>query len=79
MDAGHYLCDFVYYCSLAEAKRIATPYEKRRITQVLTMHCPPVHQPLSTKEVTEAIKRMTVWVCGELQIQDEANEAGNSR
>lgn len=21
MDAGHYLCDFIYYCSLAESKR----------------------------------------------------------
>ncbi|GLB37160.1 putative pyroglutamyl-peptidase activity [Lyophyllum shimeji] len=61
MDAGHYLCDFIYYCSLAEAKRNASPYERRRNTQVLFLHCPPVHQPLSTEEVTEAILRIIAW------------------
>lgn len=71
MDAGHYLCDFIYYCSLAEAKRTAKPYEKRRNTQVLFLHCPPVGQPLSAEEVTDAIKRIIVWICGELQLLDE--------
>lgn len=73
MDAGHYICDFIYYCSLAEAKRTANPYEKRRTTQVLFLHCPPVNQPLSTEEVTEAVKRIIVWVCKEMKIQDEEN------
>jgi len=73
MDAGHYLCDFIYYCSLAEAKRNANPYERRRNTQVLFLHCPPVNQPLSTEEVTEAILRIIVWVCKEMQMQDEEN------
>ncbi|KAL0956038.1 hypothetical protein HGRIS_002210 [Hohenbuehelia grisea] len=70
MDAGHYLCDFIYYCSLAEAKRTSHPYEKRRNTHVLFLHCPPVDQPLSTEEVTEAIKRIIVWICQDLEIQD---------
>lgn len=42
MDAGHYICDFTYYCSLAESKRNGKPYEKDRNTQVLFVHCPPV-------------------------------------
>ncbi|KAF9461330.1 hypothetical protein BDZ94DRAFT_1283562 [Collybia nuda] len=66
MDAGHYLCDFIYYCSLAEARRTAKPYEKRRNTQVLFLHCPPVNQPLSTAEVTDAIKRIIVWIFNQL-------------
>ncbi|KAL4268237.1 peptidase C15 family protein [Pleurotus pulmonarius] len=70
MDAGHYLCDFIYYCSLAEAKRTAKPYEKRRNTQVLFLHCPPVNQPLTTEEVTEAIKRIIVWICQEIEAID---------
>ncbi|KDR69339.1 hypothetical protein GALMADRAFT_41112, partial [Galerina marginata CBS 339.88] len=65
MDAGHYLCDFIYYCSLAEVKRSSKPYEKRRSTQVLFLHCPPVGQPLGTEEVTDAIQRIVVWVCSE--------------
>ncbi|KAF8070233.1 hypothetical protein FPV67DRAFT_1486703 [Lyophyllum atratum] len=73
MDAGHYICDFIYYCSLAEAKRNANPYEKRRNTQVLFLHCPPINQPLSTEEVTEAIQRIVVWECKEMQMQDEEN------
>jgi len=75
MDAGHYLCDFIYYCSLAEAKRTSKPYEKRRNTQVLFLHCPPVDQPLSTQEVVDAIKRIIVWVCGEQQLVEDSEVA----
>ena len=71
MDAGHYLCDFIFYCSLAEAKRYVTPQENLkelntpiRSTPVLFMHCPPVDQPLSTEQVTDAIQRVILWVCG---------------
>ncbi|KAJ3862571.1 hypothetical protein EV359DRAFT_44910 [Lentinula novae-zelandiae] len=73
MDAGHYICDFTYYCSLAESKRNGKPYEKDRNTQVLFVHCPPVGQPLTTEEVTEAIRRIVFWVCSELaEIHDMA-------
>ena len=55
MDAGHFLCDFLFYASLAEAKRHATKLEKDKtrstppkMTPVLFMHCPPVGQPLDT-------------------------------
>jgi hypothetical protein len=74
MDAGHYLCDFIYYCSLAEKKRSSKPYEKKRNTQVLFLHCPPVGLPLSTEEVTEAIKRIVVWVCEDLQVDDSKDD-----
>ncbi|PPQ86925.1 hypothetical protein CVT25_009811 [Psilocybe cyanescens] len=74
MDAGHYLCDFIYYCSLAEVKRSSKPYEKRRHTQVLFLHCPPVNQPLSTEDVTDAIKRIVVWVCGQQQLHDAKDD-----
>jgi len=73
MDAGHYLCDYIYYCSLAEAKRLSKPYDKRKTAQVLFLHCPPVGQPLTTDEVTDAIKRIIVWVCREIQIEDESD------
>ncbi|KAF8647137.1 hypothetical protein AX16_006968 [Volvariella volvacea WC 439] len=73
MDAGHYLCDYIYYCSLAEAKRSSKPYEKRRNTQVLFMHCPPAGQPIHTEDVTEAIRRTIIWVCNEIQNTDESD------
>ena len=73
MDAGHYLCDFIFYCSLAESKRGITPQEKfkerstpTKTTPVLFMHVPPVDQPLSTEQVTEAIQRIVVWVCSKM-------------
>ncbi|KAA1472864.1 peptidase C15, pyroglutamyl peptidase I-like protein [Dentipellis sp. KUC8613] len=63
LDAGHYVCDFTYYCSLAEAKRTATKHDKGKHTKVLFMHCPPVDQPLSLAEVTEAVQKIILWVC----------------
>ncbi|KAK7035246.1 hypothetical protein VNI00_012013 [Paramarasmius palmivorus] len=66
MDAGHYLCDFMYYCSLAESKRNGKPYEKDRNTQVLFVHVPPVGLPLTTEQCTEAVRRIIQWVGGEL-------------
>ncbi|KAH9839559.1 peptidase C15 pyroglutamyl peptidase I-like protein [Rhodofomes roseus] len=73
MDAGHYLCDYAFYCSLAEAKRSSSKQEKSkdrdspaRSTPVLAMHCPPVGQPLSTEQVTDAIKTVVVRLCSQL-------------
>ncbi|KAI0342062.1 peptidase C15, pyroglutamyl peptidase I-like protein [Trametopsis cervina] len=73
MDAGHFLCDFIFYCSLAEAKRNALKQEQAqarstppKMTPVLFMHCCPVGQPLETEEVTQAIKQVTAWVCARL-------------
>jgi hypothetical protein len=74
MDAGHYLADFMYYFSLAESRWHVKPYKKKRITQVLSMHCCPVSQPLSTEDVTEAIKRILVWLCNELINMDDSDD-----
>jgi pyrrolidone-carboxylate peptidase len=62
LDAGHYLCDFIYYCSLAESRR-SVPKTDKPTTKVLFLHCPPVDQPLSTEEVTEAVKKSIIWLC----------------
>jgi len=70
MDAGHYLGDFIYYCSLAEAQRGAKRFVKRGKAQVLCMHLPPVGMPIFPSEATDAITRIIVWVCRELQIVD---------
>lgn len=69
-DAGRYLCDFIYYCSLAESRRSLyhnPPDNKNDTPQVLFLHCCPVGQPFTTEEVTEGIKRIVVWVCNGLQ------------
>ena len=31
-----------------------------------------MNQPVSTEEVTRVIKQIIVWVCREIQIQDES-------
>lgn len=69
MDAGHYLCDYIYYCSLAEAKR-ANRNDIGKNTKVLFLHCPPVGQPHTTQEVTDAIMKIVTWVCNGLQSGD---------
>lgn len=71
MDAGHFLCDYAFYCSLAESKRVAGKQEKDKgtppkSTPILAMHCGPVDQPLSTEEVTETIRKIVMWVCARL-------------
>ncbi|KIY53100.1 peptidase C15, pyroglutamyl peptidase I-like protein [Fistulina hepatica ATCC 64428] len=38
-DAGHYLCDFIFYCSLAESELA------KRGTPVMFVHCPPLDLP----------------------------------
>ncbi|KAH8828307.1 hypothetical protein DL96DRAFT_1709589 [Flagelloscypha sp. PMI_526] len=80
MDAAHYLCDYAYFCSLAEADRHYKfdpkhQYNKRRTTYVLALHTPPPDQPLSTQAVTEAIKRIVVWACQEIENEDMKAQA----
>ncbi|KAK7433881.1 hypothetical protein VKT23_020506 [Stygiomarasmius scandens] len=59
-DAGHYLCDFILYCSLAESKMAG------RNTPVMFIHCPPVGRPLSTEQVAEGLKSIVSNVCARL-------------
>ncbi|KLO16061.1 peptidase C15, pyroglutamyl peptidase I-like protein [Schizopora paradoxa] len=62
-DAGRYLCDFIYYCSLAEQKRAQQTRDGvGKKTKVLFVHCPPVGEQLSVDEVIDGLKRIIVWV-----------------
>jgi len=66
-DAGRYLCDFIYYCSLAEQRRTDNKGGiKSKNTKVLFLHCPPIDQPLSTEQVTECIQKLVIIVCDKL-------------
>ncbi|KAK7062323.1 Proteophosphoglycan ppg4 [Favolaschia claudopus] len=59
-DPGRFLCDFIYYASLAESQRAG------RGTPVLFIHCPPIGQKLSTKEVADGVERIISYICGHL-------------
>ena len=59
-DAGHYLCDFTYYASLAEAKRCVI--EQAKATPVLFLHCCPEGEPYEIEVITDAIQKIVVWV-----------------
>ncbi|KAL4078709.1 hypothetical protein V8B97DRAFT_1932984 [Scleroderma yunnanense] len=64
MDAGHYLCDFIYYCSLAESERSSAKNDESiRASQVIFLHCPPLNLPPSTEEVTNIIKESITCLC----------------
>ena len=65
LDAGRYLCDFIYYCSLASSWKCQQQYGN--CTKVLFLHCPPTNQPLSTEEVTDAVKEVVLWVAKQLE------------
>ncbi|TFK66235.1 peptidase C15, pyroglutamyl peptidase I-like protein [Pluteus cervinus] len=77
-DAGRYLCDFIYYCSLAESKRTVDSGLNTKGTPTLFLHCPPIGEPLETKEVTEGIQRIVTWVCKDLAIQKQPKSQGIS-
>jgi len=60
LDAGRYLCDFIYYCSLASAWKCRQQHGE--CSKTLFLHCPPTNEPLSTEDVTNAIREIIVWV-----------------
>ncbi|KAJ7506617.1 hypothetical protein B0H11DRAFT_1972069 [Mycena galericulata] len=59
-DPGRFLCDFIYYCSLAESRLVG------RNTPVLFIHCPPIGQKMNTAEVAEGVRRIISNVCEQL-------------
>lgn len=63
-DAGHYLCDFIYYCSLASSVHCRDQHGES--SRSLFLHCPPVNSPMSTEEVTRAVREIIVWACGQI-------------
>ncbi|KAJ1960758.1 hypothetical protein GGI12_003632 [Dipsacomyces acuminosporus] len=57
-DAGHYLCDFTYYVSLADGE---TTYKARELPapQTLFIHVPPLtNDPYSDEELAEVIREI---------------------
>ena len=57
-DPGRFLCDFIYFASLAEAARA-----EGKGTPVLFMHVPPAGHPHSVGEMRDAAVRVVRWVC----------------
>ncbi|KAK0532743.1 hypothetical protein OC842_003203 [Tilletia horrida] len=73
-DPGRYLCDFIYYTSLAESRRACEAEADKRQearedgassgrTPVLFIHCPDVGQPQSSAQVTAVLRDVVRWVC----------------
>ncbi|RDX54986.1 peptidase C15, pyroglutamyl peptidase I-like protein [Lentinus brumalis] len=63
VDAGHYLCDFILYASLAISRQVVGPQEKP--IPVLFMHV-PLPREVSTEKATDMARRIILWVCGGL-------------
>ena len=65
-DAGLFLCEYIYYASLAESKRAHAAHEgntegwRKERTKVVFLHCPPVGNRLNTKDVTQIIRQI-IW------------------
>ncbi|PCH43684.1 peptidase C15 pyroglutamyl peptidase I-like protein [Wolfiporia cocos MD-104 SS10] len=62
IDAGLYLCEFINYCSLAEAQRTAVTHEKS--TLVLFVHVPDTNV-ISTPDATDALGKIIAWICSQ--------------
>ncbi|EJD41133.1 peptidase C15, pyroglutamyl peptidase I-like protein [Auricularia subglabra TFB-10046 SS5] len=60
-DPGRYLCDFIYYCSLAESRRLPDAVSPKR-SKCLFMHVPPLSDPHSLEELTTTIRKVVSWV-----------------
>ncbi|KAG8752650.1 hypothetical protein FRC11_008172, partial [Ceratobasidium sp. 423] len=54
-DLGRYLCDFIYFCSLACAKKEGSK------VKVLFMHIPPLGSPYQVEDMTKAVKGITEY------------------
>jgi len=63
LDPGRYLCDFIYYCSLAESHRSRPAGNPAARTKVLFMHVPPIGDPCPLEEMSDAIEEVIRWVC----------------
>ncbi|KAK0535211.1 hypothetical protein OC835_002450 [Tilletia horrida] len=76
-DGGGWLCEFILYCSLCESRR-PNPFlgqasqaidgstwgeQAAQGAKVLFIHCPPVGEPLSVKQIRAAVRATVWWVC----------------
>ncbi|KAH7341134.1 peptidase C15, pyroglutamyl peptidase I-like protein [Rhizoctonia solani] len=55
-DAGRYLCDFIYFCSLACARKEGDG------VKVLFTHVPPLGQPYDIPDMTKAIEGIIEYI-----------------
>ncbi|ORY40562.1 hypothetical protein BCR35DRAFT_356471 [Leucosporidium creatinivorum] len=59
-DAGLYLCEFTFFCSLATAQRKASAKASAHPTPVQFIHVPPLKEPYNVEQLTSALK-LLVW------------------
>jgi len=64
-DAGLFLCEFIFYCSMAESQLAG------RKTPVVFIHCPPVDDPMSTEAVADGVKRIIREVCSHSEFDSQ--------
>ncbi|KAF9411165.1 hypothetical protein BGZ94_001421 [Podila epigama] len=63
LDAGHYLCEYTFYLSMAERhRRIAAGLEKEDDRACLFVHLPSVGNPYSLEQLQWFVKDMIVRV-----------------
>ncbi|KZT39021.1 peptidase C15, pyroglutamyl peptidase I-like protein [Sistotremastrum suecicum HHB10207 ss-3] len=63
-DAGKFLCEYIYYCSLVhseyECRQKASSAAK---TPVLFMHVPDIDKPQSVADMANAMREVIYWCC----------------
>ncbi len=64
-DAGLFLCEYIYYASLAESRRRQRPagQDERQETSVLFLHCPPIAKPFEPKHVSAIVREAVAFIC----------------
>jgi pyroglutamyl-peptidase len=64
-DAGRYLCDFIFFASLAEAIMAARrgEHKGRPLAKVLFVHVSPPDQPLSISQVADVLQSLIAALC----------------
>lgn len=65
-DAGHFLCDYICYGSLAESQRPLFDVEQknRKRAKTLFMHVPyDMGQPFEMHELVRIVREVVCWVC----------------
>ncbi|PWN34322.1 peptidase C15, pyroglutamyl peptidase I-like protein, partial [Meira miltonrushii] len=55
-DAGRFLCDYIFYASLCEAKKAG------KGTRVQFIHVPPLDTPYSIEELQSIVKDAVCWI-----------------
>jgi len=72
-DAGHFLCDYICYGSLAESQRplFDAKQKNRKRAKTLFMHVPyDMGQPFEMHELVRIVREVVCWVCtGEGDVQ----------